>query len=427
MGTQIWSSGWQHTGYQTDQWGGTVDTCTWVILDSKNTSARTATLTAYCDMNYTSSTGNYVYNSRGWDVHVETPGGTANSSVYTRLNYGTSYAVSKQFTINYDSNGNASFSIHGWCDGPYDADKHMYSGTLTLSGSAGIGKAESAPPAPTHVKATLSGNSNVAITWKHVGGTSSKPLAGFWIDKGEDSGTIQSSNINNKEDASQRSFTYAGAVNKRYCFRVWAHGNGGSSYMDTPNFVYTKPAAITSATGGNLYFWQSADNYEINVNCDRSKIAWPGKAQIQLYAGGAWQSTVYDAITGTSENVKVSSTTAVTALTTVFNSMADNSTNTTAIKGRVRYANVDNSAYSDWKEFSIITHKVKTAKMYINANGKTTAYTYTKDSSGKITKITPNFSVNFRDDSGKGAYTYTKDSSGKITKTTPNMVISYAK
>lgn len=60
-------------------------------------------------------------------------------------------------------------------------------------------------------------------------------------------------------------------------------------------------------------------------------------------------------------------------------------------------------------------------------SGRTAAYTYTKDSSGKITKITPNFSVNFRDDSGKGAYTYTKDSSGKITKTTPNMVISYAK
>mgnify|MGYP002763332897 FL=1 len=427
MGTQIWSSGWQATGYTTDRWGGTVHACTWVVLDSKNTSTRTATLTAYCDMNYTSATGNYVYNSRGWDVHVETPGGTANSSVYTQLDYGTSYAISKQFTINYDNNGNASFSIHGWCDGPYDADVHMYSETLTLSGSTGIDKAEQAPPAPTDVKAVLSGNSNCAITWKHVGGTSSKPLAGFWIDKGEDEGAIQSSNVNTKEDASQRSFTYAGAVNKRYCFRVWAHGNGGSAYTDTPNFVYTKPAAITSATGGNLYFWQSANIFDVFVKCDRSAIKWPGKAQVQLYAGGAWQSTIYDAITGTSGDVKISSTTAVTALTSVFNSIADNSSNTTAIKGRVRYANADNSAYSDWKEFTITTHKVKTAQMYVAAGGKTAAYTYTKDSSGKITKITPNFSVNFRDDSGKGAYTYTKDNSGKITKTTPNMVISYAK
>lgn len=82
-------------------------------------------------------------------------------------------------------------------------------------------------------------------------------------------------------------------------------------------------------------------------------------------------------------------------MTSVFNSMADNSSNTTAIKGRVRYANTDNSAYSDWKEFAITTHKVKTAQMYVAANGKTAAYTYTKDSSGKITKITPNMVISY--------------------------------
>lgn len=417
------STGWSTIRTpNSDDWGGRIEAS--VMAEITSRSGRTANVKITGSYRYSGEGGNIYDSTNPWVFTLITPWGNEGSGGVSSFSGSGWTYFSKSGTLNYDGNGDLTvqFGIHidgGWLGSKWSDWYYLYADN--------IGKAESAPPAPTNVKATLSGNSNVTITWKHVGGTSSKPLAGFWIDKGEDSGTTQSSNINNKEDASQRSFTYAGAVNKRYCFRVWAHGNGGSSYMDTPNFVYTKPAAITSATGGNLYFWQSADSYEINVNCDRSKIAWPGKAQIQLYAGGAWQSTIYDAITGTSGNVKVSSTTAVTALTTVFNSIADNSTNTTIIKGRVRYANADNSAYSDWKEFAITTHKVKTAKMYISANGKTAAYTYTKDSSGKITKITPNFSVNFRDDSGKGAYTYTKNSSGKITKTTPNMVISYAK
>jgi len=432
LSTEIWSSGWVSTGYETDQWGGTVHACTWVKLDSKNTSTRTATLTAYCDMNYTSSTGKSVWNTRGWDVHIETPGGTTNGSTYTQLNYGTSYAVSRTFTINYDSNGEASFSVHGWCDGPYDADGHMYSGTLTLSGSNGIGKAESAPPAPTNPSCKLSGDTNVVISWSHVGSSSSKPLTGFYIDKGEDNGVIQSGTINQNTNASQRSFTYTGAANKRYCFRIYAYGSGGmSAGVDTPNFVYTKPAAITSATDGMFYFYGSSTVFSISVKCDISDIAWPGTPQIQLGDSyGYYTDMPFTADTGSSNIAKYESkiddlnSPDFLNLNNIYNGMTKNSTSTTLLKGRIRYANADNSAYSDWKEFTITTRKIEVpGSIYVETGGKA-AYTYTKDSSGKITKITPNISVNIRDDSGKGAYTYTKDSNGKITKITPNIKMS---
>lgn len=405
-----------------DDYGGRVQASVMAEITSRR--GRTANVKITGSYHYTGEGYNIYDNNNPWVFTIIAPWGNKGSGNVNRFDGSGWTYFSTSGTMNYNDKGDLTveFGIHidgGWLGSKWSPWYYLYADN--------IGASQSAPPAPTNVKAVLSGNSNVNITWNHVGGTSSKPLVGFWIDKGEDEGAIQSSNINTKENASQRSFTYAGAVNKRYRFRVWAYGGGGSAYTDTPNFVYTKPAAITSATGGNLYFWQSANIFDILVKCDRSAIKYPGKAQVQLYAGGAWQSTIYDASTGTSGDVKISSTTPVTALTSVFNSMADNSSNTTAIKGRVRYANADNSAYSDWKEFAITTHKVKTAQMYVAANGKTAAYTYTKDSSSKITKIIPNFSVNFRDDSGKGAYTYTKDSSGKITKTTPNMVISYAK
>lgn len=405
-----------------DDYGGRVQAS--VMAEITSRSGRTANVKITGSYHYTGEGYNIYDNNNPWVFTIIAPWGNKGSGNVNRLDGSGWTYFSTSGTMNYNDKGDLTveFGIHidgGWLGSKWSPWYYLYADN--------IGASQSAPPAPTNVKAVLSGNSNVNITWNHVGGTSSKPLVGFWINKGEDEGVIQSSNINTKENASQRSFTYAGAVNKRYRFRVWAHGGGGSAYTNTPNFVYTKPAAITSATGGNLYFWQSANIFDIFVKCDRSAIKYPGKAQVQLYAGGAWQSTIYDASTGTSGDVKISSTTVVTALTSVFNSMADNSSNTTAIKGRVRYANADNSAYSDWKEFAITTHKVKTAQMYVAANGKTAAYTYTKDSSSKITKIIPNFSVNFRDDSGKGAYTYTKDSSGKITKITPNMVISYAK
>lgn len=405
-----------------DDYGGQVQAS--VMAEITSRSGRTANVKITGSYHYTGEGYNIYDNNNPWVFTIIAPWGNKGSGNVNRLDGSGWTYFSTSGTMNYNDKGDLTveFGIHidgGWLGSKWSPWYYLYADN--------IGASQSAPPAPTNVKAVLSGNSNVNITWNHVGGTSSKPLVGFWINKGEDEEVIQSSNINTKENASQRSFTYAGAVNKRYRFRVWAHGGGGSAYTNTPNFVYTKPAAITSAIGGNLYFWQSANIFDIFVKCDRSAIKYPGKAQVQLYAGGAWQSTIYDASTGTSGDVKISSTAAVTALTSVFNSMADNSSNTTAIKGRVRYANADNSAYSDWKEFAITTHKVKTAQMYVAANGKTAAYTYTKDSSSKITKIIPNFSVNFRDDSGKGAYTYTKDSSGKITKTTPNMVISYAK
>ena len=405
-----------------DDYGGQVQAS--VMAEITSRSGRTANVKITGSYHYTGEGYNIYDNNNPWVFTIIAPWGNKGSGSVNRLDGSGWTYFSTSGTMNYNDKGDLTveFGIHidgGWLGSKWSPWYYLYADN--------IGASQSAPPAPTNVKAVLSGNSNVNITWNHVGGTSSKPLVGFWINKGEDEGVIQSSNINTKENASQRSFTYAGAVNKRYRFRVWAHGGGGSAYTNTPNFVYTKPAAITSATGGNLYFWQSANIFDIFVKCDRSAIKYPGKAQVQLYAGGAWQSTIYDASTGTSGDVRISSTTAVTALTSVFNSMADNSSNTTAIKGRVRYANADNSTYSDWKEFAITTHKVKTAQMYVAANGKTAAYTYTKDSSSKITKIIPNFSVNFRDDSGKGAYTYTKDSSGKITKTTPNMIISYAK
>ncbi|HAU86182.1 MAG TPA: hypothetical protein DCW90_12025 [Lachnospiraceae bacterium] len=411
------STGWNYiqTPNSSPNDGGVVRA--WVKAEITGRNGRTANVTITGKYDYS---GSYIedYDSP-FTITLITPWGNEarNDSYISTEEY-----FSKSGTLNYDANGDLTveFGIHidnGWLGQTWSPWYYLYADN--------IGKAESAPPAPTNPSCKLSGNSNVVISWSHVGNSSSKPLTGFYIDKGEDNGVIQSGSINQNTSASQRSFTYAGAVNKRYCFRIYAYGSGGMSVgADTPNFVYTKPAAITSASEGRLYFQQSASVYDIYVKCDRSGIAWPGNAQIQLYAGGAWQSTIYTAATGSSDMVKVSSTTAVTALTTVYNSMAANATNTSLIKGRVRYANVDSSAYSDWKEFTITTYKVKVpGSIYVEAGGKA-AYTYTKDSNGKITKITPNFSVNIRDDSGKGAYTYTKDSNGKITKITPNIKMS---